>query len=200
MKKILALLIISISITATVGAEEIVWEDEAVAEETYAECVFEEDQPISENQVVGEPEDVFEDTEIVENITDEETVFDEVSFDENSEEQEETVDESVFEELYVTEEVVSDESTVAASSPQGNEGLVYTGEPQDLIDYQEGWLYSLDGETYTSEIPTGINAGTYTVYMKEDKEENEEAIPISITVTIAKADVIFTPPMANTSA
>ena len=199
MKKILALLILSISLVATVGAEEIVWEDEAVAEETYAESVFEEDQIISEEREC-DLDYVFEDSEIVEETSDEETVFDEVSFDENSEEQEETVDESVFEELYVTEEVVSDESTVAASSPQGNEGLVYTGEPQDLIDYQEGWLYSLDGETYTSEIPTGINAGTYTVYMKEDKEENEEAIPISITVTIAKADVIFTPPMANTSA
>ena len=199
MKKILALLLISISITATVGAEEIVWEDEAVAEETYAECVFEEDQPISENQVVGEPEDVFEDTEIVEETTDEETVFDEVSFDENSEEQEETVEESVFEELYVTD-VTEELTSESAASSQGNEGLVYTGEPQDLIDYQEGWLYSLDGETYTSEIPTGINAGTYTIYMMEEKEENEDAVPISITVTIAKADVIFTPPMANTSA
>ena len=74
------------------------------------------------------------------------------------------------------------------------EGLVYTGEPQELIKYQEGdWLYSLDGETYTSDIPTAINAGTYTVYMRHG--ENVE----TLTVTIAKADVIFTPPVANTS-
>ena len=74
------------------------------------------------------------------------------------------------------------------------EGLVYTGEPQELIKYQEGdWLYSLDGETYTSDIPTAINAGTYTVYMRHG--ENVE----TLTVTIAKADVIFTPPVANTT-
>ena len=148
-----------------------------------------------------DPEDEFEDTEVVEDITDEKTVFDEVSFDENSEEQEETVDESIFEEVYVTEKLASDKS--AASSPHGNEGLIYTGEPQDLIKYQEGCLYSIDGKTYTSEIPTGINAGSYTIYMKEEKEENEEneeTVPIIITVTIAKADVIFTPPVANTSA
>ena len=121
----------------------------------------------------------------------------EIVFDHN-EEQEENIEESVFEELYVTEEFVSDES--ATSSPHGNEDLIYNCEPQDLIKYQEGWLYSLDGETYTSEIPTGFNAGTYTIYMMEEKEENEEAIPIIIAVTIAKADVTFTPPMANTSA
>ena len=75
------------------------------------------------------------------------------------------------------------------------EGLVYTGEPQELILPQPGsWTYSLDGETYTSELPTAVNAGEYTVYMKEGDTD-----PVSITVTIAKADVIFTPPVANTT-
>ena len=74
------------------------------------------------------------------------------------------------------------------------EGLVYTGEPQELITPQPGsWLYSLDGETYTEAIPTGVNAGTYTVYMKEGETVE------TVTVSIAKADVVFTPPVANTS-
>ena len=74
----------------------------------------------------------------------------------------------------------------AASSPVAVEGLVYTGEPQELITPQPGdWSYSLDGETYTSSLPTGINAGTYTVYMREGDSD-----PVVITVTIAKADVV----------
>ena len=74
----------------------------------------------------------------------------------------------------------------AASSPVAVEGLVYTGESQVLITPQPGdWSYSLDGETYTSSLPTGINAGTYTVYMREGDSD-----PVVITVTIAKADVV----------
>ena len=84
----------------------------------------------------------------------------------------------------------------AASSPVAVEGLVYTGEPQELILPQPGsWTYSLDGEHFTDAIPTAINAGTYTVYLREGDKD-----PVSITVTIAKADVIFTPPVANTTA
>ena len=105
---------------------------------------------------------------------------------------------SVFEEAVVTEELASEETAAGdetASSQQGIEGLVYTGEPQELITAQSGdWSYSLDGETYTKELPKGVNAGEYTVYMKEG-----EAEPVVITVSIAKADVIFTQPMANTS-
>ena len=105
---------------------------------------------------------------------------------------------SVFEEAVVTEELASEETAAGdetASSQKGIEGLVYTGEPQELITAQPGdWSYSLDGETYTKELPKGVNAGEYTVYMKEG-----EAEPVVITVSIAKADVIFTPPEANTS-
>ena len=183
--------------TVTAFVEEIVWEEQAVTEETYAESVFEEDQTISEEQVAEAPEYVLEEPEVVEETIDEETVFEEIALDEKSEEQEENIEEPTFEELYVTEEIASDES---ALSLHENEGLIYTGEPQDLIKYQEGCLYSIDGQTYTSEIPTGIYAGSYTIYMKEEKEDNEETVPIIITVTIAKADVTFTPPMPNTSA
>ena len=194
----IVLAVIIMSMTVTAFAEEMIWEEQTAVEDvTYAESVFEE-QTVSKEQIASEaPEYVFEEPEVVEETIDEETVFEEIALDEKSEEQEENVEESAFEELYVSEEIASDES---ALSLQENEGLIYTGEPQDLIKYQEGCLYSIDGKTYTSEIPTGINAGSYTIYMKEEKEENEETVPIIITVTIAKADVTFTPPMPNTCA
>ena len=105
----------------------------------------------------------------------------------------------MFEEQVVTEDVAGDEGAAVDESSSATavavEGLVYTGEPQELITAQEGsWTYSLDGVTYTEEIPTGVNAGEYTVYMKEG-----EAEAVVITVTIAKADVIFTPPVASST-
>ena len=130
---------------------------------------------------------------IEEEITDEDVVSEEIAFDQPTELIQE---ESVFEQV-VTEEVaeaaaVDESSSVTAVAV---EGLVYTGEPQALILPQPGsWTYSLDGETYTSELPTAVNAGEYTVYMKEGEKE-----VLVITVTIAKADVIFTPRVANTS-
>ena len=70
--------------------------------------------------------------------------------------------------------------------------LTYTGEVQMLFNGEATWLYSLDGVTYSEEIPTAINAGEYTVYYKADEADE----PQSITVTVAKADVEFTPPVA----
>jgi hypothetical protein len=72
---------------------------------------------------------------------------------------------------------------------------MYTGEPQVLVKLQEGaWLYSLDGESFSLEIPTAINVEEYTVYMKEVEEE-----ALGVKVTIAKASVTFTPPVPNTT-
>ena len=132
--------------------------------------------------------DYVEET-VEEETTDEDTVFEEVAFEKNDVVSEEA---SVFEEAVVTEEVASEE-TAAASSLQGSEGLIYTGEPQELIIAQEGyWTYSLDGEQFSEELPTAVNAGAYTVYAKEGEGE-----PVVIVVTIAKADATFTPPVPN---
>lgn len=71
--------------------------------------------------------------------------------------------------------------------------LTYTGEAQTLVT-GEGWLYSLDGENYDPDIPAAVNAGEYTVYfIPADATETE---PQALTVTVAKADVVFTPPVA----
>ena len=200
MKKKLILAALLMSMAVTVFAEEqIVWEDQTAVDDPA--FVFEEedtDQIVSEEQTASEePEYVFEEPEIIEETTDEETVFEEIAFDEAaavSEEANLIQESSVFEEELVTEEVAS-EQTSAVDIPHAAEGLIYTGEPQELITAQgEMWLYSLDGEHFTDAIPTAINAGTYTVYLREGDKD-----PVSITVTIAKADVIFTPPVANTT-
>ena len=76
--------------------------------------------------------------------------------------------------------------------------LTYNGKAQELIDVEdipEGILcYSLDGEAFSPEIPTGTNAGDYIVYYRAAGEETAQVS--SLTVTISKADVIFTAPSA----
>ena len=202
MKKKLILAALLMSMAVTVFAEEqIVWEDQTAAEDPA--FVFEEEdtseqQMVSEEQTASEePEYVFEEpaATIEEQITDTDTVFEEIAFDEGTDLIQEP---SVFEEQ-VTEDLVSEdlasEQASAVDIPHAVEGLVYTGEPQVLILPQPGsWLYSLDGEQYKPDPPTAINAGTYTVYMKEGNAD-----PVAVTVTIAKADVIFTPPVANST-
>ena len=76
--------------------------------------------------------------------------------------------------------------------------LTFNGKAQELIDVEdipEGALcYSLDGEAFSPEIPTGTNAGDYIVYYRAAGEETAQVS--SLTVTISKADVIFTAPSA----
>ena len=75
--------------------------------------------------------------------------------------------------------------------------LTYTGEAQALVTARPGaYLYSLDGENYNEEIPSAVNAGEYTVYFVPANDA--EAEPQTLTVTVAKADVVFTPPVAVT--
>ena len=190
---IFAALLMSMAVSVS-AEEELIWEEQTAVEDVmYA---FEEETTSVEEQTASEdPEYVFEEPAVTieEEIKDEDVVSEEIAFDQSTELIQE---ESVFEQV-VTEEVAEaaavDESSAAASV--AIEGLVYTGEPQELILPQPGsWTYSLDGEHFTDAIPTAINAGTYTVYLREGDKD-----PVSITVTIAKADVVFTPPVANTS-
>ena len=70
--------------------------------------------------------------------------------------------------------------------------LTYTGEAQALVSAGEGWLYSLDGEAFTADIPTAVDAGEYTVFFKAAEDTGAQAL----TVTVAKADVVLIPPEA----
>ena len=85
-------------------------------------------------------------------------------------------------------------------TPPAAKDLTYTGEAQALVEagkadsvYGESEgkvLYSLDGQTYSENIPTGINAGSYTVYYKVEGLDTENYNEISagtVPVTIAKA-------------
>ena len=87
------------------------------------------------------------------------------------------------------------EAQPVEGAPVPNE-LVYTGEALALVSAGEGWLFSTDGETYSEDIPVAVDAGEYTVYFKP--AEAPEAEPQSLTVTIAKADVVLIPPQVMT--
>ncbi|MBR3317235.1 MAG: hypothetical protein IKG21_05395 [Atopobiaceae bacterium] len=82
--------------------------------------------------------------------------------------------------------------------PTPVEGLVYTGEAQELVTagtVTVGTMkYSLqeDGE-YDTAVPTGTNAGTYTVYyMVEGDETHNDVAVNSVETTIAPAPVTLT--------
>lgn len=74
--------------------------------------------------------------------------------------------------------------------------LTYTGDPQALIETPICSLdsakiqYSLDNQKWVDEIPTGTNAGTYTVYVKAtDSSGQYSEVTEHVTVTIDKAEL-----------
>ena len=91
-----------------------------------------------------------------------------------------------------TDEQPTDERP-ADGAPVAN-ALVYTGEAQALVSAGEGWLFSVDGEAFTADIPVAVDAGDYTVFFKAADDAEAQAL----TVTVAKADVVLVPPEAMT--
>ena len=92
-----------------------------------------------------------------------------------------------------------------SSNPEAASGLIYNGSPHPLVTGGAtkngiGTLeYKLDGENeYSSAIPTGTAAGTYTVWYRVEGNENYTGIAAaSVEVTIAKATPIITWPTAS---
>ncbi|MBR2776584.1 MAG: InlB B-repeat-containing protein, partial [Prevotella sp.] len=74
------------------------------------------------------------------------------------------------------------------------DNLTYTGAPQELVTGEADFgeiLYSdaEDGE-YTADVPTGTDAGDYTVWYKVEGTDNYDGYgPASVTATIAKRDI-----------
>ena len=69
--------------------------------------------------------------------------------------------------------------------------LTYTGAPQTLIAAGDAiggtLLYSLDGNSYQTTLPTGTAAGSYTVYYKVQGDSNHKDTEVkTVAVTIAK--------------
>ena len=82
----------------------------------------------------------------------------------------------------------------SVTAPTAKTSLVYNGAAQALVNSGSttgGTLeYSLDGNAYSTTIPTAINVGTYTVYYRVVGNVNyNDVVPQNLTVTIAKADV-----------
>ena len=82
-------------------------------------------------------------------------------------------------------------TTTINTAPAAIASLTYNGQPQALVTAGQtnvGFLvYSLDGTNFSPEIPTGTNAGTYSVYYKVDGTADYTGVavnttPISVTV------------------
>lgn len=179
-------------------AEEVPME-EAPAEEEPAVKEPAAEEPTEEEPAEEEP---AEEAPVVEDSVEGETVEGDTVTDETvegeseQEEQEETDEAEQIEQIEQTESFEEPETPTLPAALD----LTYTGEMQALVsDPEDGTiLYSLDGETFGAEIPTAINAGEYTVYYKITAEGDAEAIEeiATLTVTIAKADVVLIPPTA----
>lgn len=82
-----------------------------------------------------------------------------------------------------------------AQRPMARDGLTYTGGPQELLAEPaqpiEGYTitYSTDGgTTWSDRVPTGTDAGTYTVRVRYVGDESHESFDAGeLTVTIAPA-------------
>lgn len=103
--------------------------------------------------------------------------------------------------LVVGEFTIEKANSVISAAPTPIADLVYGGTALNLINAGTAtggeMRYSLDGTNYSSAIPTGTDAKTYTVWYKVDGDENHnDTTPASIEVTIAKG----TPDIGTVSA
>ena len=95
---------------------------------------------------------------------------------------------------YVKPVMPDPESYYVVTAPAPKTGLYYTGAEQELVDAGSTTFgvmeYSLDGMTYATAIPTGTEAGKYTVYYRVmgDATHNDYA-PQTVTVNIALASL-----------
>ena len=86
-----------------------------------------------------------------------------------------------------------------AVPPEGRTDLVYTGEPQELIEELTGIslegivVYSQNAVTYSAEIPTGTKVRTYTIFAKVlGNSKHEDSDPITISAAIG-TNVVTSP-------
>ena len=86
------------------------------------------------------------------------------------------------------------------SEPAAKSDLTYNGDPQDLVEAGTAssgstMVYSLTGSGYSESIPTGTNAGDYTVYYKAQGDANHNDSTVAqVEVKIAKAAPTVTAP------
>ncbi len=86
-------------------------------------------------------------------------------------------------------------TSVVTVAPQP-QSLIYSGSAQHLVAAGEAvggtLMYSLDGTTYQAAIPTGVAAGSYTIYYKVKGDSNHTDTEVkSVTATITKKAIII---------
>ena len=86
---------------------------------------------------------------------------------------------------------ITQATTTITTHPDKIDPMTYTGQPQKLVTAGKsnvGFIvYSLDGKTFSPEIPTGTNAGTYNIYYKVDGTSDYTGVDVNtvpLTVTI----------------
>ncbi|MBE6331311.1 MAG: hypothetical protein E7070_03250 [Bacteroidales bacterium] len=85
-------------------------------------------------------------------------------------------------------------ANITVTAPVAKEGLVYTTQPQMLVapaSASAGEVqYSLDGQSWSTSVPTGIDAKTYTVHYRVVADANHNDVAEStVNVTIDKAEL-----------
>ena len=87
---------------------------------------------------------------------------------------------------------ITQATTTITTAPKEITSLTYNGQPQELVTAgvsNVGFLvYSLDETNFSPDIPTGTDAGTYTVYYKVDGTADYTGVAVNttpISVTIA---------------
>lgn len=91
-------------------------------------------------------------------------------------------------------------AAVTATAPAAKENMSYDGSAQELVvagETNDGEMqYSLDNENWSTNVPTGIDAGEYTVYYKVIGDENHSDLnvdePIRVTISKATQTIIWT--------
>ena len=97
----------------------------------------------------------------------------------------------------------ADIPTKAITAPAARENLTYTGQEQALItagmtDYGTMQYSLTEDGTYSQDIPTGTDAGAYTVWYRVIGDENHnDTKPASVPVSIGKKPLTITGVMAK---
>ncbi len=88
-------------------------------------------------------------------------------------------------------EVNVDKADPVYTAPTAKTGLIYNGSQQGLLETQgataHGTIkYSLDGENWSTDVPTAEKADEYTVYYKIEGDKNHNGLQSELTTEIAK--------------
>lgn len=93
---------------------------------------------------------------------------------------------------------VTQANTTITTNPAKIDSLTYNGQPQALVTAgvsDVGFLvYSLDGTNFSPNVPTGTDAGTYTIYYKVDGTADYTGVAVNTTpVSVTIAPKTITP-------